>query len=140
MIQEIVSGYVGVLRTIAKVVALVAVCLAFGICIVWPLWYIASTRPDAYTALFCAIAGAVAVGLSGFAAFRSFKKDRKAFLIRVASILVLAIGTVSSIALVLSFHRIIALAVVVLTLIAYGFLAFALAPGARKARAAQTPR
>jgi hypothetical protein len=136
MIKEIISGYAGVLRTIAKVVALVAVCLAFGICIVWPLWYVASTHPDAYTTLFCVIAGAVAIVLFGFAAFRSFKKDHKAFLVHVASILVLVVGAIASVYLVLSFHRIIALAVVVITLIAYGFLAFALAPGAKKTRLA----
>lgn len=120
------------LRALAKAALLVAVCVASGACVVWPLWRLASSRPGTYTALFCAILGAVAAGLAGFAAFRAFKKDRASFLIRAASILALILGLVASIALVLSFHRLLALAVAVLTLLAYGFLAFALAPRAKK--------
>lgn len=132
MIREIASGYLGVLRVLAKAVALVAVCLASGACIVWPLWWIASSRPEAYTALFCAILGALLALIAGFAAFRMMKKDRAAFLVRLASVLTLIVGLASSIALVLAYQRAIALAVAVATFLAYGFLAFSLAPGIKK--------
>jgi len=102
MIKQIVSGYIGILYSLFRVVVLLAICVGVGLLIVYPLM------------------------ISGFR--RSFKKNPRRFVLKTSGILTLIIGFASTIALVLSFQRLFAGIVFAITLSLYGFLAFGLSP------------
>lgn len=128
MIRRIVSGYIGILRTLFRIVILLAICVGAGALIVWPLWKLADANPSLYTLLFGIIVGALAVFLVAFACVRSFRKNRRKFLFRLASFLVLAAGIAGAVMFVLAWKRLFAAVTILITLAAYGILAFGLAP------------
>ena len=132
MIKQIVSGYLGILYSLIRIVILLVVCVCVGVLIVYPLWSLATVRPNLYTLLFGILVGSLLVFLALSSFRRSFKKNPRRFILKCAGILTLIIGFVAAIALVLAFQRLFAGIVLVLTLCLYGFLAFGLSPESRR--------
>jgi len=126
MIKQIVSGYVGILYSLIRIVLLLAVCVCVGLLIVYPLWSLATVRPNLYTVIFGILVGGLLVFLAQSSFRRSYKKNPRRFVLRLTSLSTLIIGFVAAIALVLSYQRLFAGIVLVLTLCLYGFLAFGL--------------
>jgi hypothetical protein len=124
MIKKILSGYLGVLSLIARVLLLLAACLAIGFCVVYPLWRLATANPALYTAIFLALAALLAAFLVARACARAFGKSPRAFVVSLSAKLVLLASIAGSVALVLAWHRALALASLVAGLVAYGVLAF----------------
>jgi hypothetical protein len=131
MIKQIVSGYVGVLHSLIRFVILLAVCVCVALLIVYPLWSLATLRPNLYTVIFGILVGGLLVFLAQSAFRRSYKKNPRQFILKISGIMTLIIGLISAIALVLAFKRIFAGIVLVVTLCLYGFLAFGLSPESR---------
>ena len=123
MIKNVFKGYKKLFSTIGKIILLTAVCLATGFCIVFPLWKWATSSPKSYTLAILIIALA-------FFFFLIIKKllssPKKIFLQRLLRIIVILGGLALCIVSVMTGHRIIALAVLVLTFLLYGILAFGL--------------
>lgn len=126
MIKKIVTGYIGILYTLFRVVVLLAICVGIGLLIVYPLWSLATVHPNLYSLIFAVIVSALIIflALSGFR--RSFKKNPRRFILKLSGILTLIIGFISAIALVLAFQRLFAGIVLAVTFSLYGFLAFGL--------------
>jgi len=126
MIRQIVSGYLGVLFSLVRIVLLLAVCVGVGLLIVYPLWSLATLRPNLYSILFAVLVGTLLLflAISGFR--RAYKKNPRRFVLKISGILALIIGFTSAIALVLAFQQLFAGIVLVVTLGLYGFLAFGL--------------
>ncbi len=135
MLKLILSGYAKILRTIIIFAALLAVCVAAGSAVVWPLWKLANADPSLYTALICLLIAAAVAFFAYKRGRKAFRADPRKFLIRLASIAVLLAGAIGSIALVLAWHRALAGTVVLATIAAYGILAFGFGSSRRPARA-----
>lgn len=131
MIRQIVSGYLGILRTLLGVAVMLVLCVGAGALIAWPLWKLATSDPSVYTVIFCVLLAAIVVFFAASRIRAAFRKRPRAFLIRLASVLVLVLGFAGAILLVFAWQRLLAAAAVILTLALYGFLAFGLAPDSR---------
>ena len=126
MIKQIVSGYLGILYSLMRIVILLGACVCVGLLIVFPLWSLATIQPNLYTIIFGILVGGLLVFLAQSSFRRSYKKNPRRFVLRLTSLSTLIIGFVAAIALVLSYQRLFAGIVLVLTLCLYGFLAFGL--------------
>jgi len=132
MIKQIVSGYLGILYSLMRIVILLVACVCVGLLIVFPLWSLATIQPNLYTIIFGILVGMIIVFLAQSGFRHSFKKNPRRFVLKITGILTLIIGFVAVIALVLAFQRLFAGIVLVLTLCLYGFLAFGLSPESRR--------
>lgn len=125
MVIRILKGYLSMVGALGRFALLSAVCVGGGLAIVYPLWLLATTRADVYTLvcglLFAAVAGTLAAGRIRTA----YRLNPPRFRRNLLKFLVLAAGLSSSAALVLTWHRVLALAVLFLTAGLWGFLAFA---------------
>lgn len=132
MIRKILRGYSAVLGSTFRFVALIGVCIATGFLLVYPLWKLAVTRPDVYTLIFIIILSTVIVGILGITVKKAVSKNPKQFLLSLARKTVLAAGFIGIITLILSYERALALAVLIVTALVYGYLAFVLSSAARR--------
>lgn len=135
MLKKIVKGYGALLRSIVVFVALLAVAVAFGAAIVWPLWRLADASPAVYTVVFSSIFALVIAFIAGSRMRLEFRRDRRAFWLSVARKLTILAGIVAPVLLVFARARLLALVALALAVALYGFLAFALA-SPRRAEAA----
>lgn len=135
MLKKIVKGYGALLRSIVVFVALLAVAVAFGAAIVWPLWRLADASPAVYTVVFSSIFALVIAFIAGSRMRLAFRRDRRAFWLSVARKLTILAGIVAPVLLVFARARLLALVALALAVALYGFLAFALA-SPRRAEAA----
>lgn len=124
MIGRILKGYLGLLASLARFAALSLACLAAALAVVYPLWRLATGNPGAYTlvcgALFALVAGMIAVGRMRTA----HRLDPVRFRRSLLKFSILAVGLSLCVALVLSWHRLAALALLLVTAGAWGALAF----------------
>jgi Ca2+/Na+ antiporter len=135
MLKKIVKGYGALLRSIVGFIALLAVAVAFGAAIVWPLWRLADASPSLYTVVFSGLFALVVAFVAGTRMRLAFRRDRRGFLLSVARKLTIIAGVVAPVLLVLSRARLLALVALVLAVALYGFLAFGLS-SPRRAEAA----
>ena len=135
MLKKIVKGYGALLRSIVVFVALLAVAVAFGAAIVWPLWRLADASPAVYTVVFSSIFALVIAFIAGSRMRLAFRRDRRAFWLSVARKLTILAGIVAPVLLVFARARLLALVALALAVALYGVLAFALA-SPRRAEAA----
>jgi len=131
MFTKILRGYFGLLRAVAGFVLLLAVSVASGALIVWPLWRLADTNPSLYTVLFGFLFAAVVVFFVGGRVKQSFLRDPRAFFLSAARKAVVAAGIAVPVCLVLAHARVAALIALVVAFALYGFLAFGLSPRGR---------
>ncbi len=128
MVLRILKGYLGLLVALGRIVALGAACIGAGLAIVYPLWRLATSRPDVYTlvcgVLFVAVAGSIAA-IRMRTALRLNPARFRRNLLKFA---VLAAGISIAVALLLSLHRFLALAALVVTAAAWGLIEFVLEP------------
>jgi len=134
MFKKIIAGYAAVFLAVLRFSVLMAVCAVTGILIVWPLWLLADTNPSLYTLVFSLFAGSAAVFFAAVKIRAALRKDARRFFGSLARKLTLLAGIGTCMALVLSWHRLLAGAVLLVTLAVYGFLAFVLSPDSRPGR------
>ncbi len=127
MLRKIIKGYGALLRSIVGFLALLAVAVAVGAAIVWPLWRLADASPAVYTVVFSGIFALVVAIVAGSRMRLAFRRDRRGFWLSVARKLTILAGVVAPVLLVLARARLLALLSLVLAVALYGFLAFALA-------------
>ncbi len=134
MFKKILAGYAAVFLAVLRFSALMAVCAGTGILIVWPLWLLADTNPSLYTLVFSVLAGSAAVLIAAVKIRAALRRDPRRFFGSLARKLTLLAGIGTCIALILAWHRLLAGAVLLVTLAVYGFLAFVPAPDSRPGR------
>jgi uncharacterized integral membrane protein len=126
VIKNILTGYAGILKGFLIFLALMAVCVGTGFLVVFPLWKLASAKPDAYTILCGTIIGAVIAFFAGRGMIRAFRADKRRFFISLARKLTLVAGICVPTGLVLASHRIAAGIALFAAIGVYGYLAFGL--------------
>jgi len=134
MIRQILSGYLSVLRSILVFLALLAVCVGVGSCIVWPLWRLADSDPKLYSLIFACLASLALAWLVFSACRRAYKRNARAFFLSLAGIVILVAGLAGSVYLVLEWKRIPAGIVLLITLALYGVTVFGLVPQSRSSK------
>lgn len=127
ILKKILKGYATIGASVLRLAVLLAVCLAAAVVIVFPLWKLADSRPNAYTAVCLVLCAVLAVALSASRIRQSFLRNPRRFLLSLARKAVVAAGLVLAVVLVLQYKRLLAAGALVLTLLAYGYLAFGLA-------------
>ena len=135
MIGKIIKGYLGVLRTTAGFLLLLAVCVCAGALIVWPLWRLADTDPSLYTVIFTVLLVTIVALLIFGRVRQSFIRDSRAFFLSLSRKLTVIAGIAVPVSLVLARSRFAALIALILAFALYGFLAFGLSSTDRADRA-----
>lgn len=124
MIGRILKGYLGLLASLARIAALASACVAAALVVVYPLWRLATGNPDAYT-LVCGILFAlIAVFLAVSRMRTAHRLDPARFRRSLLKFSILAVGLPLFVILVLSWHRLAAFALLLLTAAAWGAAAF----------------
>lgn len=124
MLKKILSGYFAIFLALARFVLLAAACLAMGAAIVWPLWKLASAQPGIYS-LLCSALFLLFLGWAVYTKIKPrLRSDKKALVASLIRKLIVIGGTVAFFLLVLAWQRTLAISVLVLTLVVYGYLAF----------------
>ncbi len=135
MLARIISGYISIIGNTVRILLLFTLCLICGALVVYPLWRLASENPSTYTLLFSILASAV-TGFLLLSRLRvAYKTDKKRLVLSLSRFATIALGLTLCVLLVLSWHRLAALTVLLITLAGYGLLAFGLKDGdSRKGR------
>lgn len=124
MIRNILAGYRTVLFAVIRFMLLMAVCVGAGVLVVYPLWRLADSAPNVYTLVFSVALSAIVLFFAVSKAVPAFRRDPRKFVRSVVRKLVLCAGLVACVLLVLSWQRLAAVFVLLVTLALYGFLAF----------------
>ncbi|MDR3284466.1 MAG: hypothetical protein LBS97_04730 [Treponema sp.] len=64
MLKQILAGYQKLFVSASKILALILFCLLIGAALVYPLWYLAVTYPQAYTLALLILCVVLAAGLA----------------------------------------------------------------------------
>lgn len=126
VLKKIFKGYLSIGVMLVQFLALLALCVLVAAIIVFPLWKLAVISPNLYSSV-CAL---LIFGVLCFVLVpplrQKYRKNPKLFIISLVRKAVLLGGLVVSVMLVLHFMRVYALLVFIVTLLAYGYLAFGL--------------
>lgn len=121
MIKTILSGYKKLLTSVLKIFLLFSLCFLLGFVIVWPLWYFASKNAHLYT--LCTIIAAAVV--TAYQLFKLLGKTKpRAILDFLLQALILIAGLFFCIFFIFQSQRLIALCVLILTFVLFGFFKF----------------
>jgi hypothetical protein len=126
MLRKILAGYGAIFGATFRFCLLLAVCLGTGVIVVLPLWTLASKKPDIYSAVFTILLLTVFLVVFFRLASKGFRTNPKAFMLSTLRKVTVICGLALSVYFILSWHRIIALFVLLATAAVYGFLAFGL--------------
>lgn len=128
MVKHILKGYLGILSALARIVLLGGACIAGGLAIVYPLWKLATGRPGLYTLVCALLFAAVTLYIAATRMRTAFRLNPARFSRNMLKFAVLAAGLGASVALVLTWHRFLALAALLVTVAVWGLLAFSPEP------------
>ncbi len=128
MIGKIFRGYGAVLGSTLRFVVLIGVCIGAGILLVYPLWYLAVQKPDAYTLVFGILLLLLLLVFVGFKIRSAARKSLSRLLMATARKGILLAGFLAFVLLILRHERILAILSVLVTVLVYGYLAFVISP------------
>ncbi len=126
VVTRILKGYASLFKSLALFLALMAVCVGTGFLVVFPLWKLASAKPDIYTIVCAVVLCAIIAIFAGRGMVRAFRKDKRLFFISIARKLTIIAGICVPVWLVFSWHRIAAALALLAAAAVYGYLAFGL--------------
>jgi hypothetical protein len=139
MFKKIIDGYTIIIISLFRLVLLLGLCFFAGVLIVFPLWKLATARPDLYSLFFTLLFFALLLFLAVRLSLNSFRKNKKLFLFSLLRKATLFSGIFISVALVLNYQRLPAGLVLLGTIILYGFLAFGLSASAKSVKSPPFP-
>lgn len=123
MLKKIASGYGRLFSSLAKIIALAAICLGFSALFVYPLWKWAISSSSTYSWTILGLTVAFII----YALIRkSIKLGIIAFLKKLAKVLTVIGGLCGCFVSVLQGKRVAALIIFIAAFIVYGILAFGL--------------
>lgn len=117
-------GYKSLFFKVCTSVLLLAGCLVFSFCIVYPLWLLATKYTQVYTAITVVLFSVFVVLFIVKRSVKGYKVNRRKFLYSLAKKLILLGGFILFFVFIFSYHRILAFSVLILSLVLYGFIAF----------------
>ena len=122
--HKLAAGYKFLFLKACTFVLLLGVCLLFSFCIVYPLWLLATRYTQAYTAISLLLFLALLLFFIVKRSIKSYKAHPRRFLHSLIKKLILFGGLILFFIFIFAYHRILALAVLILSLVLYGFVAF----------------
>ncbi len=131
---KILRGYGAVVSSLLSFVLIALSCVLVGLAISYPLWLIATTSANTYTILSLSLFGCAIIGLLVSRIVKGYKKSPRRLFISLARKITLIGGIVLFCVLILNFHKVLAIASIILTLIIYGILAFGISHDSRKSK------
>lgn len=122
--HKMAVGYKSLFFKVCTSVLLLAGCLVFSFCIVYPLWLLATKYTQVYTAITVVLFSVFVVLFIVKRSVKGYKANRRKFLYSLAKKLILLGGFILFFVFIFSYHRILAFSVLILSLVLYGFIAF----------------
>lgn len=121
---KIIKGYGSVFFGLLTFSAIAGVCVIAGIAVAYPLWLLATANVSLYTIISISIFVCGILYLMVKKTIKAYKKSPRGLIISVLKKITLIGGLILCVNLVLTFNKLLALIVLVLIFIIYGFLAF----------------
>lgn len=122
--HKLAAGYKLLFLKACTFVLLLGVCLLFSFCIVYPLWLLATRYTQVYTAISLLLFVALLLFFIVKRSIKSYKTHPRRFLHSLIKKLILFGGLILFFIFIFAYHRILALSVLILSLVLYGFVAF----------------
>ena len=122
--HKIAAGYKAFFFKVCTFVLLFGACLLFSFCIVFPLWLLATRYTQVYTGMALVLFFAAILIFIVKRSIKSYKTCPRTFFYSLLKKLILLGGIILFLILLFTYHRILAVSVLILSLVLYGFVAF----------------
>ena len=136
-IQRVLKGYRSVFSKLAGFVALLGLCVLVGFVVAWPAWKLAQANPNAFTAVFLAVAAAIALFFLFKYMRAMWRADPALFVIKAVSRVIFIAGLILFVAQTLARRVPLGFACLAAGMLAAGFVRFGLVG---KERGGDSPR
>ena len=125
--KRVLKGYRSVFSGLAGFLALLALCVLAGFAVAWPAWKLARSSPQAFTAVFLAVAAAVLLFFSLKYIRTEWRASPALFAIKAISRLIFLAGIILFVTQTLARRAPLAFACLAAGILAAGFVRFGLA-------------
>lgn len=122
--HNIATGSRAFFLKVCTVGVLLGFCLFFSFCIVYPLWLLATRYTQVYTTVTLALFFTLSLIFIVRRSIKSYRIHPRKFLHSIIKNLILFGGLTLFFILIFAYHRIAAFAVLIVSLVLYGFVAF----------------
>ena len=122
--HNIATGYRVFFLKVCTVGVLLAFCLCFSFCIVYPLWLLATRYTQIYTTVTLMLFFALTLIFIVKRSIKSYRMHPRRFLYSLIKKFILFGGLALFFIFIFAYHRILAFSVLLLSLVLYGFVSF----------------